>query len=66
MNTRSETTQRVMAPKLIRMAYRITIQLHLVTESCSILAPGGQSGNFWIHPRRDEDNQEKLNTLDVK
>jgi len=26
---------------------------HLVAESCTfaaVLAPGGQSGNFWIHP----------------
>jgi len=29
------------------------MQLHLVAESCtiSVLATGGQSGNFWIQPR---------------
>jgi len=41
-----------MAPKLIRLAHKIAIELHLGAESCTIcssLAPGGQSGNFWIH-----------------
>jgi hypothetical protein len=35
------------------LAHKIAIQLHLVAESCTICsscAPGGQSGNFWIHP----------------
>jgi hypothetical protein len=42
-----------MAAKLTRLTHKIAIQLHLVAESCTIciLAPGGQSGNFWIHPR---------------
>jgi len=42
-----------MAAKLTKLTHRIVIQLHLVAESCTIavLAPGGQSGNFWIHPR---------------
>jgi len=42
-----------MATKVTRLTHKIAIQLHLVAESCTItvLAPGGQSGNFWIHPR---------------
>jgi hypothetical protein len=35
-----------MAAKLTRLTYRMAIQLHLF----AVLAPGGQSGNFWIHP----------------
>jgi hypothetical protein len=31
-----EATQRVMATKLTRLTYKITIQLHLVAESCII------------------------------
>jgi hypothetical protein len=52
INTRWEATQRAMAAKLTRMAHKIAIKLRLVAESCTIavLAPGGQSGNFWIHP----------------
>jgi hypothetical protein len=40
-----------MAAKLIRLTHKIAIQLHLVAESCTfaVLAPGSQSGNFWIH-----------------
>jgi hypothetical protein len=51
--TRSEATQSVMAAKLTRLTHKIAIQLHLVVESCNIcsLAPGGKSGNFWIHNR---------------
>jgi len=43
-----------MAAKLTRLAHKIALQLHLLAESCTIcsLAPGGQSGNFWIHPRK--------------
>jgi hypothetical protein len=50
---RSVATQRVMAAKLTRLTHKIAIQLHLVAESCTfvVLAPGGQSGNFWTHPR---------------
>jgi hypothetical protein len=53
MNTRWDATQRVVVAKLTRMTHRIVIQLHLVAESSTIfvLAPGGQSGNFWIYPR---------------
>jgi len=42
-----------MAAKLTRLTHKIAIQLHLVTESCTIcsLAPGGQSAKFWTHPR---------------
>jgi len=45
--------QRVMTAKLTRLTHKITIQLSLVAESLPLgdLAPGGQSGNFWIHPR---------------
>jgi hypothetical protein len=41
-----------MAAKLIRLTHKIAIQLHLVAESLplTVLAPGGNSGNFWIHP----------------
>jgi len=40
-----------MAAKLTRLTHKIAIQLHLVADSCTIcsFAPGGQSGNFWIH-----------------
>jgi hypothetical protein len=36
MNTRCETTQRVMAAKLTTLTHKIAIQLHLVAESCNI------------------------------
>jgi hypothetical protein len=53
INTRWEATQRVTAVKLTRLTHKIGIQMHLVAKSCTIcsLAPGGKSGNFWIHPR---------------
>jgi len=35
-----------MATKLTRLTYKIGLQLPLVP----LVAPGGQSGNFWIHP----------------
>jgi hypothetical protein len=42
--------QRVMAARLTTLTHRLAIQLHLVAESCTaVLAPGGQSENFWIH-----------------
>jgi hypothetical protein len=41
-------TQRVMAAKLTRM----TQQNSDTTAPFAVLAPSGQSGNFWIHPRR--------------
>jgi uncharacterized membrane protein len=42
-----------MAAKLTRLSHKIAMQLHLVAESFTIpvLAPGGQSKNFWIHRR---------------
>jgi len=41
-----------MAAKLTRLTHKIAIQLHLVAAvPFTVLAPGGQSGNFWIHPR---------------
>jgi len=37
--------------KITRLTHKIAIELHLVAESLpfAVLAPGGQSGNFWIH-----------------
>jgi hypothetical protein len=51
--TRWEATQSIMAAELTRLTHKIAIQLHLVAESSpfAFLAPGGQSGNFWIHLR---------------
>jgi len=42
-----------MAAKVTRLTHGIAIQLHLVAVvPFAVLAPaGGQSGNFWIHPR---------------
>jgi hypothetical protein len=40
-----------MEAKLTRLTHNIDT-MHLVTAvSFAVLAPGGQSGNFWIHPR---------------
>jgi hypothetical protein len=39
-----------MVTKLTRLTYKIAIQLHLVAVPFAVLAPGGQFGNFWIHP----------------
>jgi len=40
-----------MVAKLIRPTHKTVIQLHLVRAvPFAVLAPGGQSGNFWIHP----------------
>jgi hypothetical protein len=36
INTRWEATWRVMAAKLTRLAHKMAIQLHLVTETCTI------------------------------
>jgi hypothetical protein len=38
--------------KNTRLTHETEIQLHLVAESCTIRSsrPGGQPGNFWIHP----------------
>jgi hypothetical protein len=41
-----------MAAKLTRLTQKIEIQLHLVTAvPFAVVAPGGQSGNFWIQHR---------------
>jgi len=41
-----------MASQFTILTHKIAIQLHLVVEILpfAVLAPGGQSGNFWIHP----------------
>jgi len=43
-----------MTAKLTSLTHKIAIELRLVVESCtiSVLISGGQSGNFWTHPRR--------------
>jgi len=53
INTHWEAAQRVIAAKLTRLTHKIELQLYLAAESLpfAVLAPGGQSGNFWIHPR---------------
>jgi hypothetical protein len=38
-----------MVAKLTSMTHKIAIQLHLVV-AFAVLIPGGQSGNFWLHP----------------
>jgi len=41
-----------MAAKPSRLTHKTAIQLHLVVAvPFAVLAPGGQSGNFCIHPR---------------
>jgi len=43
-----------MAAKFTRLTHKVAIQLHLYMQGAvpfAVLAPGGQSGNFWIHPR---------------
>jgi len=40
-----------MVTKLTRPTHKTVIQLHLlIVVRFAALAPGGQSGNFWIHP----------------
>jgi hypothetical protein len=41
-----------MAAKLTRLTHKIAIQLQVMAGAVpfTVLAPGGQSGNFWIHP----------------
>jgi len=39
-----------MATKLTRLTHKIAIQLQRAVPF-AVLAPGCQSGNFWIHPR---------------
>jgi len=42
-----------MVAKLTRLTHKIATKLHPVAESCiiAVRAPGGQSRNFWLHPR---------------
>jgi hypothetical protein len=42
----------VMAKKLTRLTHKIAIQLPLVHTAVpfTVLAPGDQSGNFWLRP----------------
>jgi len=41
-----------MAAKLTRLTHKIAIQLRQVAAvPFAVLPRGGQSGNFWIHPR---------------
>jgi hypothetical protein len=40
-----------MAAKLTRLTHKIAIQLQRVVPFT--VAPGGQSGNFWVHPRNN-------------
>jgi hypothetical protein len=47
-----------MAVKLTRLTHKIAIQLRPMAESFAVLAPGGQSGNFWIHPRMSNKRAE--------
>jgi hypothetical protein len=41
-----------MAAKLTGLTHKIAIQMHLLAGAVPfvVLAPCGQSGNFWIHP----------------
>jgi len=43
----------VIAAKLTRLTHKIALQLHVFQRAIlfAVLAPGGQSGNFWMHPR---------------
>jgi len=41
--------QRVMAAKLTRLTHKVAIWQSAI--SFAVLAPGGKSGNFWIHNR---------------
>jgi hypothetical protein len=41
-----------MAAKITRLTHKIAIQLRQVAAiPFAVLAQGGQSGKFWIHPR---------------
>jgi hypothetical protein len=45
-----------MAAKLTRLTHKIAIQLQQWQRAVpfAVLAPGGRSGNFWIHHRKHE------------
>jgi hypothetical protein len=49
-NKHSFRSNTVMVAKLTRLTHEIAVQLQKVVPF-AVLAPGGQSGNFWIHPR---------------
>jgi hypothetical protein len=56
IKTRLETTQKVMAAKPTRLTHKIAIELNLFAEGCTICSSRSkvsQSGNFWIHARRE-------------
>jgi len=54
-----------MESKLTRLTHKIAIQLHLVAAlPFAVFAPGGQSGNFWVHPRNGA--ELRLNFQKVK
>jgi len=41
-----------MTSKFTRLTHKIVIKLHLVAAvPFAVLSPGGQFGNFWVHPR---------------
>jgi hypothetical protein len=46
-----------MAAKLITLTHKIAIKLQRAVPF-AVLAPGGQSGNFWIHPHKTSINVE--------
>jgi len=47
--------------KLPRLTYKIAIQLHLVAAiSFAVLAPGSQSGNFWLYRRISKSRGDSL------
>jgi hypothetical protein len=55
-----------MAAKLTRLTHKIVIHLHLVTAvPFAVLAPGGQSGNFRIHPSTSQRQRMGRDTKQV-
>jgi hypothetical protein len=46
--TTINTTQSIMAANVTILTHKIAIKLHLLAENCTILATGGQFGNFWV------------------
>jgi len=54
-----------MEAKLTRLTHKIAVQLFLVAESYTIavLAPGGQSRNFGIHPHIFKDTGNTLHLI---
>jgi hypothetical protein len=67
INTRWEATQRVMAAKLTRLTHKIAMQLHLVAAvTFTVIAPGGQFGNFWIHYRTSQNNSLRKELFKIR